>query len=475
MPTEGSGPVPESRSPSYIELSRTTSLYNLFASLRKEPFPILLESSLKSNDLGRYSYFTAQPFLVITAKGRTVQVEQAGSIQQFNADPFTLLKEYLKRYRRRTLPGLPSFQGGAAGYWAYELSHHIERLPCRAVDDLGLPEMVVGFYDWVVAQDNLTGRIWAIAGESEGASGHAEVEERLAWLARQWEVAGCTQPRARQPVAGKLTSNFTYDRYIDAVRTIKEYIVQGDIYQANISQRFHVTVDCEPWELYARLRHVNQAPFGAYLGQQWGAVLSGSPEEFIHIQGNHVHSRPMKGTRPRGATPENDRKLAAELVASAKDRAENLMIVDLVRNDLGRVCVPGSIAVPDLFVIEEYPTVYQMVSTVEGILQPWAVPVDVLRACFPGGSVTGAPKVRAMELIDEIEPTQRSVYCGAIGYIGFDGSMLTSIPIRTLIAKGNEIYFQVGGGIVADSDPQAEFNETMHKAEGSLRTLGVVK
>jgi para-aminobenzoate synthetase component 1 len=257
------------------------------------------------------------------------------------------------------------------------------------------------------------------------------------------------------------------------VEAVKAYIYEGDVYQANISQRFEGALTCDPWELYLRLRQANPEPFAAFLLYPELAVLSASPEEYLRLANGEASTRPMKGTRPRGDTPAADRLMAADLRASEKDRAENVMIVDLMRNDLGKVCVPGSIDVPELFAIEEHPHVLQMVSHVRATTRPGVDAVELLRACFPGGSVTGAPKIRAMEFIDELEPTQRSVYCGAIGYIGFDGSMLTSIPIRILLVKGRRVYFQVGGGIVADSDPAAEFEETLHKARGSLQALGL--
>ena len=332
--------------------------------------------------------------------------------------------------------------------------------------------MNIGFYDWLIAHDSATNSMWGIAtGLPEGTKEKAE--ERLRSKEKRLEKLGSARSASALPQPSGLISSFSHDDYIMAVKTVKEYIVQGEIYQANISQRFEASIACEPWELYLRLRQVNPSPFAAYLGYPQVTVLSASPEEFLHLDSGSIHSRPMKGTRPRGRTPAEDQRMAAELLASEKDRAENVMIVDLIRNDLGRVCIPGSIEVPELFTIEKYPTVYQMVSTVRGRLRPDLNAVDVLKACFPGGSVTGAPKIRAMEVIDEMEPTQRSVYCGAIGYIGFNGSMLTAIPIRILLVKGRRVYFQVGGGIVADSDPQAEYEETLHKAQGSFRPLDI--
>ena len=252
---------------------------------------------------------------------------------------------------------------------------------------------------------------------------------------------------------------------------MKDYIAAGDVYQVNISQRFETVIKHNPWEIYRRLRHVNPSPFSAYLAFPEVSVLSASPEEFLKLENGLLRTRPMKGTRPRGRTDVEDREAASELHASEKDRAENVMIVDLMRNDLGKVCVPSSIDVTEMFTIEKYPTVHQMVSTVTGQPSAGVGPVEVLEACFPGGSVTGAPKIRAMEIIDEIELVQRSIYCGAIGYIGFDGSMLMSIPIRNILVVRNRAYIQGGGGIVADSDPGEEYRESLAKAAGSFMAI----
>ncbi len=459
--------------PTYLKLDPTSSLLGIFDTFRRMPYPAFLDSALAAPRLGQFSYLTADPFMVLRSKGRRVQIESMGTIRHLNSDPFQVLQDLLKRFRLAPVPGLPPFQGGAIGYLAYELAHHLEKLPRHAVDDLGLPEMNVAFYDWVIARDHGANATWAIAtGYPEGD--RSQARERLA------QVEECVR-RARhsprfsgpfQSPAG-LASNFSYDGYVEAVGAVKDYIASGDIYQANISQRFEATLSCEPWELYLRLRQVNPAPFAAFLSYPEVTVLSASPEQYLNMRNGTVYTRPMKGTRPRGKTSDEDRRLAAELLASEKDRAENVMIVDLLRNDLGRVCVPGSIEVPELFTIEKYPTVFQMVSSICGRTRPGVDAVDLLRACFPGGSVTGAPKIRAVEIIDELEPTQRSVYCGAIGYVGFDNSTLTSIPIRILLVKGRKVYFQVGGGIVADSDPQAEYEETLHKARGSLEALGI--
>jgi para-aminobenzoate synthetase component 1 len=459
--------------PSFLKLDPARSLPDIFPLFLELPYPVLLDRMLTSPNGARFSYLTADPFLVVRSKGRGVEIESRDGTERRESSPFDVLQELLGRFALSPVPGLPPFQGGAIGYFAYELGHHLERLPSTTKDDLGLPEMNIGFYDWVIAQDHSTGDTWAIAsGLPDGSRENAE--ERLESVR---EILSKRSPHRRTSDLSspptKLVSNFSPEAYLRAVDAVKDYIVQGDVYQVNVSQRFEGPLGCEPWELYLRLRQVNPAPFAAFLHYPEVTVLSASPEEYLRLEDHAIETRPMKGTRPRGRTPSEDRRMAAELLASEKDRAENVMIVDLMRSDLGRVCTPGSIHVPQLFKVETYPTVFQMVSTIRGQTRSDVDAVDVLKACFPGGSVTGAPKIRAMEIIDELEPTQRSVYCGAIGYIGFDGSMLTSIPIRILLAKDERVYFQVGGGIVADSDPSAEYQETLDKAKGSLRALGI--
>ena len=457
--------------PQYRLIDISIDMPGIFAAFLDLPYPVLLDSPQSGNTPARYSYLSADPFMVVRSKGQRVWVEERGEISVVEGSPFDVLRDLLGRYGLARVASLPPFQGGAIGYLAYELAHHLELLPCAAEDNLGLPELNIAFYDWVVAQDGTTGKTWAIAtGLPDGCE--AGALDRLDWIE---ERLGQPIPVASTPKpavgASRVTSNFTKDAYLQAVRTVKDYIAAGDVYQVNISQRFEADITGDPWELYRRLRHVNPSPFSAYLGFPEVSVLSASPEEFLNLKDGLLRTRPMKGTRPRGVSASEDRQVASELLASEKDRAENVMIVDLMRNDLGRVCVPGSIAVPELFAIEEYPTVYQMVSTVTGQTRVGVGPVEVLEACFPGGSVTGAPKIRAMEIINEIEPVQRSVYCGAIGYIGFDRSMLMSVPIRNILVTDNRAYVQVGGGIVADSDPDAEYRESLDKAAGSLMAL----
>ena len=288
-------------------------------------------------------------------------------------------------------------------------------------------------------------------------------------------ATACAAPRLRLRSPRRsigLRSTFTHRGYLNAVAKVREYIVAGDIFQANLSQRFQAPLREPPFDLYRRLRRRNPAPFAAYLAFDEVTVLSASPERFLRLDPDgQVETRPIKGTRPRGLGPMHDAALGRALAESVKDRAENVMIVDLLRNDLSRVCRPGSVRVPELFALEQHPTVHHLVSTVLGDLEPGADAVDLVRAAFPGGSITGAPKVRAMEIIAELEPTRRGVYCGSIGYLSATGAMDTSIVIRTFVLRDGELYFQAGGGIVADSDPELEYRETLDKAAGLIATL----
>jgi para-aminobenzoate synthetase component 1 len=331
---------------------------------------------------------------------------------------------------------------------------------------------------------------------AEGAARRRRAEERLAWVKRQ--LAGPAQgpggralaahrmgaPAPSYPVHGfeaaeqiGLRSSFTHRGYLDAVSRVRDYIIAGDIFQANLSQRLEVPLEEDPWHLYKRLREVNPAPFAAYLEFEDIAVASASPERFLLVDtAGRVETRPIKGTRPRGISPLHDAALSQALADSEKDRAENLMIVDLLRNDLSRVCEPGSVRVPELFALERFRTVHHLVSTVTGHLRPDCRATDLLAAAFPGGSITGAPKVRAMEIIAELEPSRRGIYCGSIGYLSLTGAMDTSIVIRTCVCAGGRVYFSVGGGIVADSDPEQEYRETLDKGRALVSALagGVV-
>ena len=461
-------------SPLVYDLGSIPHPAQLFPAFQDMPSPALLDGAMPGASGSRFSYLTADPFMVIRSRGRRVFLEHDGIHEEVEDDPWSTLQGLLRRYHMEQIPGLPSFQGGALGYWGYDLGRHLERLPSWADDDLQLPEMYLGLYDWALAYDGDTGRTCLFStGLPEGTAGRAEVrvEEIMDRVGRAQVVTDSPGPNA--PVS--LRSNFTSATYEAAVERVKEYLAAGDSYQVNLSQRFQAPFGGDPWGLYLRLRSSNPAPFAAYLDFPEVKVLSASPEEFLHLERRQVRSRPIKGTRPAGATAEEAARYSAELLASDKERAENVMIVDLIRNDVGRVCSIGSVEVPSLFAVERHPTVLQLVSTVTGELLSSADAVDLLRACFPGGSVTGAPKLRSMEIIEELEPVRRGIYCGAIGYISFGGDMGTSIAIRTLVLTGGQVYLQVGGGIVADSDPSAEYQETLQKGKGLRRSLGVLE
>jgi len=393
--------TPKIANPLFLKLDLTSSLPDIFTTFRRMPYPVLLESALICPRLGRFSYLTADPFLVLRSKGRHVEIDSRGVIEHLESDPFLVLQALLKRFGLSPVPGLPPFQGGVIGYLAYELAHHLEKLPRHVTDDLDLPEMNIGFYDWLIAQDHTTNSTWTIAtGLPEGTKEKAE--ERLHWISRRLGKLRSLHPFDPPPKPAGLTSNFSQGDYTDAVRAVKQYIVQGDVYQVNISQRFEASIAGEPWDCYLRLREVNPAPFAAYLHFPEVAVLSASPEEFLHLENGIVHSRPMKGTRPRGRWPEEDRQNAICLAESKKDRAENVMIVDLLRNDMGRISEFDSVRVKNLFNVERYPTVWQMTSTVVSHTNA-SIP-EIIGALFPCGSVTGAPKPHTMEIIRDMEP-----------------------------------------------------------------------
>jgi para-aminobenzoate synthetase component 1 len=446
------------------------------------PHLLFLDSARPGGELGRYSFVTADPFAWLVARGRQVWLD--GRLCE-QTDPFAVLAELLAGCPTETQADLPPFQGGAAGLFGYDLAHHLERLPRPSVDEFAVPDLAVGLYDWVAAFDHKRDRAWLIAtGQPESDPSHRQrrAVQRLQEIRR---LLGRTPPRPRSldgraveptlahalPGHPGVWSSFTPEGFRSAIQQGIDYVHAGDCFQVNLAQRLLHRATLSPLELYARLRTRNPAPFAGYFEMDGQAIVSASPERFVRVRGGEVQTRPIKGTRPRGATPAEDAAHAAELLASPKDRAENVMIVDLLRNDLGRVCAYGSVQVRALCALESYQTVHHLVSEVVGRLRPDRSAVDLLRAAFPGGSVTGAPKVRAMEIIAELEPVTRGPYCGSLGYVGFDGAMDTSILIRTVTAGGGWWQFPVGGGIVADSEPAVEYVETLHKAAGLLGAI----
>jgi len=443
---------------------------------------LLLESALQRDPVGRYTYLMADPV-------QTFQRDHA----KFGDDPLREMEQVSAQYATSTIPGLPPFQGGIAGLMGYELGHCWERVPRAAHDEFQWPALAAGFYDWVLAWDHAQQKCWLI---SHGW-GEPVLDRRLIRAQQRAErVLRCLDNHQRRPVLSPpliartllptdqlspqrtapglpgLLSNFSREHYLSAVTRVIEYIRAGDIFQANLTQRLlYPQGEIQPIELYARLREVNPAPFaGLFMQDDW-AILSASPERFLCVEQGVVETRPIKGTRRRPSGVEANLFTQDELRTSEKDMAENVMIVDLLRNDLSRVCRPGTIRVPQLCEIESYRTVQHLVSEVRGELKLGTSPWDVFRATFPGGSITGAPKVRAMEIIAELEPTARGPYTGSLFAVGMNGSVDSNLLIRTFAWRHGWLQCGVGGGIVAASDPADEYEETLHKAAGMLQAL----
>jgi para-aminobenzoate synthetase component 1 len=436
-----------------------------FAALFAEPWSQFLDSGRPFASAGRFDVCVADPVATLVTRGARSDIRRGTEMQRSDADPFQLLRRLLADHRPARTPfaDLP-FVGGAVGYFGYDLARRIERLPAIAEDGERLPELAVGIYAWAVVVDHAERRTRLVWNDLPRAEPRSSVLARLGH-------PGYAIVRPPFRVLTPITTNLETAAYGRAFERIQAYIREGDCYQVNLARRFAAAADGDPWPAYRRLRAQNPAPFGAYLHLPFCSVLSASPERFLELRGDRVQTRPIKGTRRRVADAEGDAALATELAASPKDRAENLMIVDLLRNDLGKSCVPGSVAVPRLFEVEHHPTVHHLVSTVTGRLRPECDAIDLLRGSFPGGSVTGAPKRRAIQIIEELEPHRRGVYCGCIGYVGFDGAMDTSIAIRTLVHADGIARFWAGGGIVADSDCEAELRETEDKAAALCRLL----
>ena len=465
------------RYPLIEEIHTSLAPLEAFELFKEAPHSFFLDSGMDPQRLGRYSFMGSDPFLIMRSKGNKLTLTSPNKQKTEQGNPFDVLGSLLQTYRLDTAPAPVPFLGGAVGYLSYDLCHFIERLPSTAIDDLNLPESYFAFYDTILAFDNLENKAYIIStgfpelDESQRLKGAGiRLEEMKNRLSSAHIPKDNSQGLEQQPEA-VLRCNFTPENYIQAVNRAREYIIAGDIFQVNLSQRFEADLTIPPYELYRRLRQVNPAPFASYLNFDGITIVSASPERFLRVEGDMVETRPIKGTRPRGRDAVEDALLAQELMQSVKDRAENVMIVDLERNDLGRVCQYGSIKVTELAILETFPTVFHLTSTVVGKLRPDNDRIGLLKATFPGGSITGAPKVRAMEIIDELEPTRRSVYTGAIGYLSFSDNLDLNIVIRTFLIKGNKAYFQVGGGIVYDSDAEAEYQETLDKAKALIQAL----
>ena len=467
----------------------------LFERIAHQPWAQILDSGQLHNpatgkpgsQYGRYDILVAEPFITLVTQGETTTITQDGCSKNSTEDPFLLLKNLLNQYKapQADFPfagGAISFAGGALGYFAYDLGRRIEKLPSIAQDDTDtpqmMPEMMIGVYDWALVVDHREQRSYLL---SHGLN--ATTLDNWPTLCNRFSEALFHAPSGVSVADNKsnqfavktpITTNLSQPQYAQAFAKIKTYISNGDCYQVNLAQRFSAEVAGDSWQAYKKLRQISPAPFMAYMNLPLNKteafqVLSNSPERFIQTSGNHVETRPIKGTRPRSNNLEEDLAYSKELLTSDKDKAENLMIVDLMRNDLSKCC--DNVKVSKLFQLQSFANVHHLVSIIVAKLKPNKSAVDVLRNCFPGGSITGAPKLRAMQIIEELEPHRRGLYCGAIGYIGFDGDMDTNIAIRTAVICNKQLSFYAGGGIVADSELEKEYNETLDKASKLITVM----
>lgn len=423
---------------------------------------------------GRFDIVVCKPRMTFVTKGATTEVSQNGQITHSDADPFSLIKEALAAdlTSTQTLPSHLPFAGGALGYFGYDLAQRIEKLNNHAQVEAKIPQLMVGIYDCALVVDHREKTAFLVSQNL-----HQNARENFdALRALFCAPSSGAETKSAFKVTSEVVSNMQKSQYAQAFDRVKQYILEGDCYQVNLAQRFAAKAQGDGWQAYQKLREISPAPFMAYMRLPDLEVLSGSPERFLQVVNGHVETRPIKGTRPRGQDAAQDAQNATELQNSLKDRAENLMIVDLLRNDIGKNCEIGSVKAEQLFQLQSFANVHHLVSIITGKLAQGKSALDLLRGCFPGGSITGAPKLRSMQIIEELEPHQRGLYCGAIGYIGFDGNMDTNITIRTAVysheqAGEGEVSFYAGGGIVADSTMEKEYVETLDKASSMLKLM----
>ncbi len=433
---------------------------DLFSTIAGKPWSVFLDSGYPYSNQGRYDIIAADPVCTMVTHADITEITRNGLTIKSTADPFDLVKQQLIS-DFTDFDDLP-FNGGAIGYFSYDLARRLETLPVIAEDAEHIAEMAVGIYEWAVIVDHQQQKSY-LTGFLDEQKGPALIA-RFSQLPEQ-------QVREAFKIVSTINSNMDKASYTKAFNRVKQYLKEGDCYQVNLAQRFVAKCKGDPWAAYQTLRKLNAAPFSCYLNLPEVQILSSSPERFLKLTNGMVETKPIKGTRPRKKNDADDQQQIKQLINSAKDRAENLMIVDLLRNDISKTCKKGSVEVPKLFAVESYATVHHLVSTVTGVLKENQHALDLLRSCFPGGSITGAPKIRAMEIIEELEPNRRGIYCGTIGYMGFNGNMDSNIAIRTLVHSNNTIRFWAGGGIVNDSVVEEEYQESFDKAAAMLDLL----
>lgn len=433
----------------------------LFQPISNLPWAMLLRSSAIEHPNNRFDILVARPKITLETKEAQTYIHDIGKnqTQVSDLDPFTLIQNTLSQALPRVdYQGELPFIGGAVGYFSYDLGRQVETIPSIALDDPNAKDMSIGIYDWALICDHQKQQAWVV--------GH-DVKQQFDWLTQQSKKKNKTAFAITTP----WQANMSYDEYNKKFNQVQTYIQQGDCYQINLAQRFETSYQGDEWQAYLKLEQKNLAPFSAFIRTPNTSILSLSPERFISLKNNEIETKPIKGTRPRFQDKIQDEQAVSDLKLAPKDRAENLMIVDLLRNDIGRVAQPGSVNVPHLFEVESFPAVHHLVSTIRAQLDKQYQATDLLRACFPGGSITGAPKVRAMQIIESLEPHRRDAYCGSIGYLSRCGQMDTNISIRTLVARNNKLYAWAGGGLVADSQAEDEYQETLDKLSHILPIL----
>lgn len=432
------------------------------------PWAVFLDSGSSPESRGRYDIFAAEPSATLVTRGGVTEICDRDGCINSEEDPFDLLRRQLDEIQVGD-PLLP-FSGGAIGYFSYDLTRRLESLPSSLPDEAAIPEMAIGIYDWALVADHQLARSWLVtAGRDERTA------ERWNSLLEAMSQVSTESADQSFQVTGEIRHCSSFSEYEAAFEKVQQYITDGDCYQVNIAQRFEIPCSGDAWDAFQRLRRISSAPCSAYLNYPFLQVLSVSPERFLQVRDREVVTQPIKGTAPRAQNAEQDRLFAEQLSRSAKDRAENLMIVDLMRNDLSKSCMKNSVRVPKLFELQSFSAVHHLVSTVTGRLLPEADALSVLRGSFPGGSITGAPKIRAMEVIEELETHRRGIYCGSIGYVGFDGNMDSNIAIRTATVANGSLSYWAGGGIVSDSVLADEYQESLDKAAGFFHFVDSAK
>ena len=444
-----------------------------------EPQSFLLESVEGGEKVGRYTFIGVRPYRTILSRGGTIVINERGKKRSLQGDVFALLKDLLGGQKPAHIPGLPPFTSGAVGFFAYDVVRQLERLPELAEDDLGVPDACLMFFDEVLAFDHVRKQIQLIVtadlGRQKPAAAYTEAKQRLGRLEKRL-ARPIPKPRHVKP-RGKLsvTSHTRKKDFLASVDRIKEYIVAGDIFQAVLSQRFELKPGVDPFSIYRALRIVNPSPYLYFLrfdlDKASTCLVGSSPELLVRVQERHVEYRPIAGTRPRAANEEEDLRIEQELLGDEKERAEHVMLVDLGRNDIGRVCDFGTVRVKSLMHVERYSHVMHLVSSLEGQLKKGLSAVDAFCSCFPAGTLSGAPKIRAMEIIEELEPTRRGIYGGSVFYADFSGNFDSCIAIRSMLLKGDQGYLQAGSGIVADSVPEEEYQESVNKSKALVRAV----